>query len=340
MKVEKAELLDVLLLVKPAIGKGGMEDSLSGFLFSGKSVISYNNQIRIECPFTTDFSCVISAEELFKLLQGIKESSIDIGLEDHHLFVNTTTTNAELNIVSEDISVSEFPGFVDYDGLKWEALPEGFIEGISLCLFSVSKDISQGALTCIYVNEDRIFSSDNYRISMYEYEGINASILIPFSSAFELVKFDVKEFCCADSWLHFRTENGAVFTTRLVINTPFPDCLPFFSEEERGIRLRIPKEVKEDVDFLSFFAEGEHDINKKITMTFKKGMITCRGESVMGWVEKRVSVKYEKKPISFVINPVFFSQILENTTTVTLLKDKALFKSGRFSHLLALPVKQ
>jgi DNA polymerase III sliding clamp (beta) subunit (PCNA family) len=339
MKVEKENLIDVLSLVKPAIGKKDVLDSLSGFLFTGESVMAYNDQIRIECPFVSDFSCVVSAEELFRLLQGIKEDSIDISLEDQHLSIKSSGTEAELSIISDGETVLEPMGFNSKKDLKWESLPENFIEGMSLCLFSVSKDISQGALTCIYVGEQRIFSSDNYRISMYEHGGISDSVLIPFGAATELVKFNVKLYCHSDSWFHFKTEEGVIFTTRIV-KADFPDCLPFFTEVEGGLRLRIPKEAKESVDALIFFAEGEQDIDKKIKVTFNEGAIFCKGESKLGWVEKKIPIPYKRKPVSFMINPVFFSQILKNIASVTLLKDKALFKSGNFSHILALPAER
>ena len=122
-----------------------------------------------------------------------------------------------------------------------------------------------------------------------------------------------------------------------MVNEEYPDCLPFF-ELEGGSRLRMPKGLKGAVDSVTFFAEGDTDFDKKITVSFKEDSVFCTGEGRNGWIEKKVPINYRRKDVSFVINPIFFSQILDNVTSVTLTKEKALFKSGNFKHVIALPI--
>ena len=337
MKINRDELLKILEAVSPAIGKKDMQEQLSGFLFTGDDIVTYNEQLCIKYPFETDFVCAISSEEFYKVLKGIEEETVDINEKGESLTIESVKTRAKLNTFLEDEGILKSIKSINDGEFKWKTLPEEFIKALSLCLFSVSKDISQGVLTCVCIGKGKLFSSDNYRISMYELEEIDDSVLLPLGPASELVKFNVKEYCRSDSWIHFKTDNGVIFSSRIV-NEEYPDCLPFF-KLEGGSRLRMPKALKGAVDAITFFAEGENDLDKKITVSFKEDSIFCTGEGRNGWVEKKVPIKYKKDDISFIINPVFFSQILNSITSVTLTKEKALFKSGNFKHVIALPME-
>jgi len=335
MKINKDKLIEALEAVIPAIGKKNLQEQIPGFIFTGNDIVTYNEQLCIRYPFVTDFACAIPADEFYRILKGIEEESIDINLDGESLFLKTNKTKAKLNIFFEESDILKSIGSIIDVKMKWKILPEEFVKAISLCIFSASKDISQGVLTCVYIGNGKILSSDNYRISMYELEGINTSILFPLSSAKELTKFDIKEYCLIDSWVHFKTSDNVIFSSRVVKET-YPDCDPYF-ELEGGSRLRMPKELKGAVEAVTFFAAGEH-IDKKITVSFQEDAILCTGESKHGWVKKKVPIKFKRKPITFNINPIFFSEILNNITSARLTKGKALFKSGNFKHVLALPI--
>ena len=335
MKIKRAELIKILEAVSPAIGKKDMQEQISGFFFTGDDIVTYNEQLCIRYPFASDFVCAVEADKFYKILKGVEEESISITIGDSSLSVVSNKTEAKLSVSLDNASIEETMKSISTTKLMWEELPEDFIKALSLCLFSVSTDVAQGVLTCIYIGDGKLFSSDNYRISMYELEGIDTSILLPLSSAKELTKFDVKEYSLADSWVHFRTADNVVFSSR-VIKEEYPDCAHYF-KLEGGDRLRMPKDLKEAVDAVTLFAEGEI-VDKEIKVSFQEDAIFCIGESKHGWVKKKVPIQYKRKDISFNINPVFFSQILNNITSVLLTKEKALFKSGNFKHILALPL--
>ncbi|MBU0659837.1 MAG: hypothetical protein KKF15_13865 [Alphaproteobacteria bacterium] len=150
----------------------------------------------------------------------------------------------------------------------------------------------------------------------------------------ELIKFDVKKFHVGDSWVYFSTDDGVVFCSR-VVKEDYYDVDEYFKFD--GTRLRLPKALKDSVDTVHILAEGDFDIDKRIDVKIGDGKISCRGERSIGWIESELDIKFSKEEaIEFAINPIFFSQILDKSTTMTIGEDRALFLSGSFKHLISL----
>ena len=340
MKLKREEFLGILKAVRPGLAKKEIIDRSTNFIFSGKSVLTYNDLICISHPLKTDFHCAVPAADFYKIVSGMEGDEIDLSCKEGKILLNGKKSR------SGHASVSELGGLEDLikalrlesSGRKWVSLPDDFIEGLKLCMFSVSQDATQIALSCVSVNNSTIVSSDNNRISYYEMKkGLKAEFLIRGSSVVELVNFPVVEFCLSDAWIYFRTKENVIFASRRN-EGEFPDVSSFL--ELKGQKITFPKELRGLVQDVTVMAPGEFEIDKKISLRVEKGRIICRGEKEQGWMEKDLDFEgYTGKGVEFQVNPIFFEQVLGKSTSVVLGDGRALFTSGKFRHLMCLPVE-
>lgn len=340
MKIKRDDFLAVLAAVKPGLAKRDIIEQADHFIFTGNAVVTYNDYIHISHPFKTDFKCTVDADKLYKVLVGIKEDSIDVGIEKNELKVSTKRTKSGLASFKEG-KILDYISDLGLGGKerKWRKLPDDFVKAVFLCMFSVSRDMTHGILTCIRVSGKNVVGSDDLRISWYSLnEEISKELFIPVQSAIELVKFPITEYAVSTvdgvtSWLHFRTGDGVTFSTRTMAGK-YPDVEPHFDVE--GKKLSLPKELQVGVKYVSVMTEGVIDIDRKIKIDVEKNVITCRGDSSIGWVSRSFETEYDGKEFSFFINPLFLSQVLDKSTKVTVGKQSAKFVSGRFRHVMVL----
>lgn len=334
MKISKNTLLKAVLAVRPGVSNKGALLATRDFIFTGEEVITHNENFCITYPFKTNFQCSIKADEFYELVSLMGDENVSIECTDEGTLkisgsdsdVGLLVTKYESDPYIKALGVKEIK--------KWKKLPEDFVQGLSLCLFSASKDILSG-LSCISVNDNRILSTDNFRISSYEMESsIRTNFLITLPSAIELIKYDVVQFYLTDSWAHFKTEEGITFSSR-VMKTDFPDVEQHLEVE--GTTIHFPKELNDVLDFAKIVINDLNDITEqKVSVHLKKGLIICKGEGNIGWAERRMPFKYKGKDATFIINPTFLKQIIAKASDVTIGGNRAAFSFDKFRHVMLL----
>lgn len=336
MKITKSEILNVLQKVKPALAKKDIVEQFTHFIFTGEEVMTFNDEICISHPFKTDFKCSARAEDLYKALNGIKETEVDISVKDDQLIIKSGKTKAGMS-TSVERKAEELIAALELESLaqSWITIadPEEFCKGAFLSMFSASSDMTQGVLTCVCIEGDRMVSSDEIRISFFQMDKpTELKVLIPARNVAELVKFPVTEYVLTDTWCHFRTEDNIIFSTRILAGD-YPDLSDFFEVE--GKQIALPKELKDTVDSIAFMTEDKLLIDRHVDIKVEDGKISCRAEKDIGWIEKDIDFEAEDKA-HFTINPNFLSQILDKATTLTIGDSAALFLSDKFRHVISL----
>lgn len=343
MKINRKELFTALTLAKAGLSKKDIIAQAQHFIFTGTDICTYNDQICIIVPFKTDFSCSVKGEELDKIISGISEENILIDLKDQKLNITTKKTKASLStMVDEEGKVEEMIENIKIKTNKknfWKSLPSNFIEGISLCIFSASKDMTQGIRSCIAINDDSIWSTDNLRISWYKMNDNVEEMLIPVRNAEELVKYqDVIEYGLSKGWVHLKTKEGLIFSSRTIEGDfTYSVLMNFFKEPDKTFDL--PKELKDVLQNISVLADGTYAINKSVNIEIDDGVMTCKAMQDTSWVTKVLDIDYNEEPLHFSVNPFFFAQILNKTTTFGIYENAkvAIFIRDNFKHIMALP---
>ena len=345
MKINRKELLIILSACRPGLAKREIIEEAIRFIFTGDAVATYNDQICIVYPYKTDFRCSVNGEEFYKILDGIKEDEVEILVEENQTLVNSRKTKAGLSIVigeteRVDTLIDNIREATKVRGF-WKKLPKDFIEGVFLCMFSASKDMTTGVRCCIAVKENKMYSTDSVRVSRYIMDGeIMDELLIPARDAVELVKYPVKKYGISESWIHFITDEGVMFNCRMMIGD-YPYTIDrFFRAPEN--EFVVPEELQEVMKNIAIMASGDVDIAKMVEVTIKNDKMICKSEKERGWITKEVAIEGYKGEIMFYINPIFFAQILTKVTSLFLIQgeefpDKAVFTRESFQHVMALP---
>lgn len=334
MKIKTSELKEILLKIKPGLATKGIVEQATHFIFTGVDVLTYNDQISISYPLETDFECSVPAEILYNIIKDLKGEEVSLELKDNQLLLSSGRTKAGINISTDDSIIKMVADMGVPKDSDWKPLSEEFLEGLELCIFSASKDISRPYMTCISVEEDRLVSGDDLRISLFALnKKVPNRFLLPATSAIELIKFNVVEYSLGSAWIHFCTEDEIIFCSRIVAEE-YPNVSKFF--DMNGPSLKLPAEFKNSISIVAPIADGDFDIDKQIEVAIEGNKIRCRAEGVGGWAETSLDLETKIPDLGFKVNPIFLSEILDKETVMTYEEGKILFVSGKLKHLVAL----
>ncbi len=342
MKVQKAELISALAKVKPGLAKKEIVEQATHFIFANGEIVTFNDQLCIMHPFDSDVEFSVKGEEFFKIINNISEEEFTMTVDDSTVKIKSKSTKASLStIVGETATVTHLIEKIKAEIAGkdfWKPLPKNFIEGLYLCAFSASKDLATGVRACVAIKGETAYSTDGLRASMYVFGSKVDELLIPAKDALELSKYKVKEYGISENWVHFRTKDGIIFNCKAMKGDyPYKAVHALFEDDEPAVS--FPETLKDAVNAVIILAEGDVDINKVINVDVSSGKITCKAEKERGRIEKTVSFDYKGDDFSFVINPIFFNQILQHATGLNLYEEKAMFSSDNFWHVVALPVE-
>jgi hypothetical protein len=345
MKINVEEFLGILTKVKSAVDTKDIIEQATHFIFSGDAIVAYNGSMSIRYPFKTDFKKIsVKANDLYKIISTIKEPEVDIFVSaenDNEFCVKGKKTTAGFNTIVDDSDrIYKLLNYIssEISEGQWIDLPDNFIKGIKLCLFSASKDATKPALTCLYFNRDIIQSIDNTRVSRYRMLSEMPEMSIKATSAKDLTAYSVDKVLIGKSWAHFGTSEGLICSIqRMLVNQP--DMSDYFDIEEEGFILPISDDdINTMIDSASVMTENE-DTDKKISVTVEDAILTIKGKTDRGWVEKELYMPdYNGDDFSFSIHPVFFKQIIGKATEIKVFPSlkRAMFVKDEFSQLLSL----
>lgn len=332
--MKRQELLDALELVRPGLAKEEVIEQTTFFAFAGGNVLTYNDEISISHPVKglVELEGAVKAEELYQLLGKLDKEDLELGEGEGELLVKAGKTRAGIALQKEiKLPLEEIGG----KG-KWKKLPEEFLDAIKFTMFSCSKDTSRPVLTCINVREDGIIeSTDNFRLTRYQLGGkipVKSFLLIS-SSAKDLIKYDINQIAEGDSWIHFKSGKGTVFSCRT-----FLDDYPSLDEllKVKGAKLEIPKGVDDSLKRAAIFSKRENELEEEALISFEKGKLKVRGQGPTGWLEEELDIKYKGKKVTISVNPHFLQAILPKVTECVLAEGSMKFEGEDWVHLVAL----
>lgn len=337
MKVNKKDLMSVLQVIKPGLAKKEMAEQATHFGFTGRDIVTFNDQICIIHPFKTDFSNSVPADQFYKILDKITVDEIEMVIKDDKLSISAGKVRGGLSIQDGKALLDRVEAVGVDEVKKWKTLPKDFLEAIGLCMFSASTDFSDPVMTGVFVDNDAVISTDSLRISEYILsKEMGETFNIPVSSIVELVKLSVVAYHIGKSWAYFITDDDVVFCAKLLDTSKYPkDIDEFF--DIKGITFELPESFKAMIETASVMVEGDTEAEKLVEIEIKKDSISCKGSNDIGWIETELDIDLKiEKSIKFLINPSFLLKIMEHTRKMTYAAERGLFKTKNFQHLIAL----
>lgn len=338
MEFKKSEFLKVLQALKPGLDEKSMINQMKNISFRGQDVVTYKDSVCVLYPFNTNFVASVNYKDLFRVIDKLPTEIFEMHNNDNEVIITAAGTRAGLvTTIDDEIStnidslIEQLPN--DTNEFSWNALPQDFMTGAALCIPAASTDLSQGVLTCLYAKDTDLICSDNLRVSSFTLaHSLNSEFFIRASIVKELASFEFDQLCVAKSWVHFSAPSGAILSVRLIKG----EGLTYFKQLFDGFvgePIDLPEDMKELIESASVMASDEQ--TRDMTITFENGKVVCGTSGPRGWIEKEMPINYNKdQQLNFMISAAFLRQILHMPLKMTVGKDRSLFESGSFKHML------
>lgn len=333
MQVKKAELQAALEKVKPGLADRELIEQATSFAFMNGRVVTYNDEISISHPVQDlDVKGAVKAEALYSFLNRVKQDTITIDVDDNQLKITAGRSKAGLVLEQEVKLPVEEVGEIG----EWAPLPEGFVKALKMCHPCCTKDMSMGVLTCVYVTGDIVVGSDGYQIIKYHLDGEMPveSFLLPAASAKELTRYEPTHIASGNGWIHFRTEDDTVFSSR-VFSGQYPDFEVHFQFE--GTEIEFPEGTREALERAEVFSRPDlvtQDM-PTVTLAIGKNKVDITSQDQSGWFQESLRLRYTGEPIKFTTNVQFLLALLSQSPSCVYGEGRIQFAGEKWTHLIS-----
>lgn len=334
MKINKAELQTALEKVKPGLASKELIEQSTSFAFLGDRVVTYNDEISISHPIKgmEGMQGAITAKALYDFLSRVKQEEIDLSLEKNQVVIKAGRSKAGLIFEQEVRLPIEEIGQIG----KWKKLPEDFRDGLKLCHPCCSRDMSRPVLTCVNIVDDRIEAANSFQIIQYRMKKKlpGKGFLIPASAAKELVRYEIQELSLGESWGHFRTPNGTIFSCRTV-EGGFPEIEAFLRMD--GSEFSFPEAMKEALIRADVFARKESaaDDPPVVTVRVKGGGLELSSKNEYGWFQEKMKTRHKEADFSFTVGIEFLISLFDKLQNCVITPEKIGFSGENWKHVIA-----
>jgi len=328
------QALEALKLAKAGLAKTSLIEDRLRAIFTGEEMRTYNGHVCITQPFFTDFKCSVRVVDLINVLSKVEadEFSMEITRKKKIKYLNVKTEDgfdAGFNTIREQSFADKAEDIV-FSG-PWKKTPEDLTVGLDLVRTSADRG-AFGPLSCVYINGSDLVATDRNRLSHYVMTSSMGKFMIRADVADELVKFSVKFFSFDSDWIHFRTEDQVVFSTKLVIGK-FINYKPNINKAEQADDIcEIPKKLSKDIKAIS--AMGTH-----VDIKIQNGQLEMNTSGNRGWATKNIEIDHNED-VKLRANPtLLMSALRQGVVMMAIIPDLAIvLRTDRFTHCIAVMV--
>lgn len=163
--MNRAELLEKLELVEPALAEGNLIPIMQHFWFTGTQLMAYNDQIAISTPFETEFVGAVPGGTITALLKASRAKEVEVTPDGDNLAIKAAGARLRLPLLPPEQFVFEMPAPPNNAGMIGKKDRKGLVDALSSCLMSVSNDTSvpdQLGVTVIPDGGALLFYATNY----------------------------------------------------------------------------------------------------------------------------------------------------------------------------------
>lgn len=340
MKVNRSDLLNILASLRPGIAKKEVVPQSGHFVFTGTEIATFNDQICITHPFETEEVFSVKADDFYRMIDGISAPEIVIEVTESKVIITALGVRAQLNLVqlADSDRIEHLIKNLQESMIDWKPVPDDFLTGMSIVSFSAARSAAMGALACIFVTGDRVYSADNWRASRYVMNSpVQSDLLVLAKDALELIKFPVTDYCATDNWTHFLTKDNATFSCRKIIekHTIRDEA---FNVPAGAFKETFPAGVKEAIESMTFIADDVTAIEQIVSVEVNNAAVVCTiSGGQRGEIIKSLAHKTENSFV-FDANPNFLKEVLSRTKDIFVSERQAYFVAEKFDHVMCLVV--
>ncbi len=330
------DLLNELESVRKGLsGKEILEQSTS-FVFQNNKVMAYNDEIAAIANSCLDIEGAVDADSLLKLLNKIKDEKIKVGVDDDELKIKGKKFNTGIKFDSE-VKLPMENLNIDLD-TDFQELPENFSQLAKLACLTASSSMNMPLLTCVHIEKDKIESCDNDRITICKLDrDTKLNILVPAKNLLEIVKEKVVGVSLDESWIHFKTDEDTILSSR-IFNEEYVDLESLLPEDE-GEKVKFQQEVENIINRASVFSTDAITAEKTIYLNIKDGKLEISTQNENGWYKEKAKVETDED-FAFSINADFLKDVLKMSNEISIIDDVLMFEDDNAQHLIKLETEE
>ena len=329
MKVNREELIKALTAIKPGLSSTFDRMGLQTFAFVNGHVVSYGDELSIAYPVAglEDITGSINIDKFYELLRKLTTDEVIIthNTQKNEINVRSGKVRAGLKLLDE----VAFPVLIDtIQPEDWKQLPEDFLKGLTFAIPAASKkdDLRPVMMSLNITDTGYIEATDGYCLARYELSSQMPveTMLLPVSSAKELVKYPVTHIILQQGWSHF-TDGDIIFSSR-VYEGSFPAFKGVIPTE--GTEIHFPESMFDMIARARIFVRDRIARNETVSITVDKGVVKVRGENLDEalWFEEQAEIDYDGEPIQISVAPEVLRDIFQKTTTTSHYKYSLTFR--------------
>ena len=294
MKILRKELLSALKVAQPGLGtKSGRLGEYDAFVFSAGHISAYNGFVCVAVPFdpaAKGLEGAVSADEFYNLVNRLTADEMKITVTEDCWKIKCGKSNVELKLLGKEFEERLHKQFSEITSpdYTWDKLPKNFLEALSFCVFGKNVSVVSG----VFISGNKMTSTDESRINWIDLDEPMIDFWISNDAGKGLLRLgSVKEYgtgnTLAQSWVHFRTENGVIFSASRLKAEKYPFeqlsdiCMKHLAAD--SVCLNIPKELIAAVNRASSFAISSAEQERKaVRLSITSAVIRVHSESFAG----------------------------------------------------------
>jgi len=346
VKISRADLIDCLRKVAPAIGVSPFVPEFHYFRISGERVQAFDGSMVIDatCRENTGLNCMVP-KSFLQLLETLDDDEVELICEENKLIVKTNAVKGTFAVLDK-VKFEELVSFSDknvdaYTSHNPEEAYSDLVDALNFCRLAVSKDETSGAICGVRIARNYVLSTDRYRIMKWELKKpvpFECSVPLKFIDMLSRNKDEIDVVGCVDGEKLAAVLKDGTYVHTALLEGDYPDLLQYFpdSDDYQGVDFGSELDVtlERHINFL-----------KDVDFTDKETSILIQKDKcILTTIHKELGVLEEEfdllRPaeveVKFVVNPVFLRDVVKKCSLMKYFVEKQLilFESKVFQYLI------
>lgn len=331
--VSRPDFLKKLEYVAAGLSPGGMTEQSDCFVFDRGMLITFNGDVacRVKSGLPKEFTAAVKAKKLLEAAREFKGDTLTLSEADGRLKVAGTGEYAKIFMhAAVTLPVHEVERPAD-----WKDLHHDFCEGLSVVAESAGTDETRPWITCVHLTEGFVEATDNDQAARFEVPTpLAARTMVKRTSLKKVTPLQVTQVAETPNWLHFKNPVGVIISC-LRSTEEYPDLTPSLAFDE-GVPTELPKGLAAAVKMAGDWAKEADDKKVHIFVDLLPDEIRVRGVGLTAEYGAKRPMKYSGKPMSFVIQPALFEEILRRHSRCEISTDRLRVQAGPFAYVTCL----
>lgn len=315
MKINRKQFVEALEKLSPALGINILVPEFQYFQIEGNHIQAFDGVLLADLvlPMDTGLTCAIP-KDVLSLLASLNIEEVDLVFENDELQVRTTKLEGKFLVITP-------PKFQSYSQIRADDVklidPEliaDVVEGLSFCRFGVSKDATAGPTCGVHICQDKIFSTDRYRVVKWNLNGdsgVTCSVPLKFIDLLRRNRNDISELGCIEGKTLIVTLKDGTYISTCLLQGKYPELMGYFPDSADYKQVEFGESLAPAIARHLLLLKDVNSVDREVLIEAKEGICTLTSKvPERSNLVEHIDVSMEKdSEISFSVNPTFLQEI-------------------------------